>query len=91
VDLLRTRVDVATEAESRQILAALNRRAVAFKAELREAWEQPGAPMPISACIGRSYAALLGAFRAINVVGGCCGTDHRHVAQAARFCAPVAA
>jgi uncharacterized membrane-anchored protein len=27
VDLLRTRVDVATEAESRQILAALNRRA----------------------------------------------------------------
>ncbi len=41
--------------------------------------------------LGRSYATLLGAFRAINVVGGCCGTDHRHVAQAARLCAPVTA
>jgi homocysteine S-methyltransferase len=36
------------------------------------------------------YAALRTALPALHVVGGCCGTDHRHVAQiASAFCAAV--
>jgi S-methylmethionine-dependent homocysteine/selenocysteine methylase len=30
--------------------------------------------------LGREYAAILRRFPHINVLGGCCGTDHRHVA-----------
>ena len=31
--------------------------------------------------LGARYAALRGKLPALNVVGGCCGTDHRHVTQ----------
>lgn len=41
--------------------------------------------------LGRRYRALSARLPRLNVFGGCCGTDHRHVAQAARFCAPAAA
>ena len=41
--------------------------------------------------LGRRYRALSSRLPRMNVFGGCCGTDHRHVAQAARFCAPVCA
>jgi homocysteine S-methyltransferase len=30
--------------------------------------------------LGKEYAAILRRFPNINVLGGCCGTDHRHVA-----------
>jgi S-methylmethionine-dependent homocysteine/selenocysteine methylase len=30
--------------------------------------------------LGKEYAAILRRFPHINVLGGCCGTDHRHVA-----------
>jgi S-methylmethionine-dependent homocysteine/selenocysteine methylase len=30
--------------------------------------------------LGKEYAAILWRFPHINVLGGCCGTDHRHVA-----------
>ena len=38
--------------------------------------------------LGRDYAALLRRLPAVNVLGGCCGTDHRHVAQIASACLP---
>lgn len=40
--------------------------------------------------LGRQYADLRRRFRHINVVGGCCGTDHRHVEQIRLACEPVA-
>jgi S-methylmethionine-dependent homocysteine/selenocysteine methylase len=36
--------------------------------------------------LGRQYAELRRKFRHINVLGGCCGTDHRHVEQIAFAC-----
>jgi S-methylmethionine-dependent homocysteine/selenocysteine methylase len=38
---------------------------------------------------GREYAALTGRLGWVNVLGGCCGTDDRHVDQIARACAPL--
>lgn len=47
-------------------------------AELDEATElDSGDP----AGLGAEYAALLRRFPWLNVLGGCCGTDHRHVAE----------
>ena len=37
--------------------------------------------------LGRQYRKLLGKLKNINVLGGCCGTDLRHVREIARFCA----
>ncbi len=39
--------------------------------------------------LGRHHAALQRAFPHITVMGGCCGTDHRHIAQMAAACAPL--
>lgn len=36
--------------------------------------------------LGREYRALLEAMPWINVLGGCCGTDHRHVEAIAHSC-----
>jgi S-methylmethionine-dependent homocysteine/selenocysteine methylase len=36
--------------------------------------------------LGSQYAALKGRLRHLNVMGGCCGTDHRHIDQIARAC-----
>ena len=48
-------------------------------AELDEAEElDDGDP----ADLGARYGALRGRLPAMNLVGGCCGTDHRHVAEA---------
>jgi S-methylmethionine-dependent homocysteine/selenocysteine methylase len=40
--------------------------------------------------LGAQYAALLRRHQQINVLGGCCGTDHRHIEQIARACRLVA-
>jgi S-methylmethionine-dependent homocysteine/selenocysteine methylase len=37
--------------------------------------------------LGRRYAALLERLPALDLVGGCCGTDERHVAAVAAVCA----
>lgn len=37
--------------------------------------------------LGSQYAALLKRLPHVNVLGGCCGTDHRHVAAIGRACA----
>ncbi len=40
-----------------------------------------------AADLGRRYAALRGlAGTRFNILGGCCGTDHRHVAAIAEAC-----
>jgi S-methylmethionine-dependent homocysteine/selenocysteine methylase len=36
--------------------------------------------------LGRQYADLLRRFPHINVLGGCCGTDHRHIGCIAEAC-----
>jgi homocysteine S-methyltransferase len=40
---------------------------------------------------GRHYANLRDRFHHITVLGGCCGTDHRHIEQIAFACEPVVA
>lgn len=40
--------------------------------------------------LGLQYGELYTAFPHITVMGGCCGTDHRHVAQISAVCAPLA-
>lgn len=37
--------------------------------------------------LARRYATLRSRFPGLTVLGGCCGTDHRHVAAIARACA----
>ena len=39
--------------------------------------------------LGREYAALKRRLPRLNIMGGCCGTDHRHVEQIAAACAPI--
>lgn len=39
--------------------------------------------------LGLSYANLKGRLPQLNVMGGCCGTDHRHIGQIAELCAPL--
>ena len=36
--------------------------------------------------LGAQYAGLAGRFPHINILGGCCGTDHRHIACIADAC-----
>lgn len=40
--------------------------------------------------LGRQYASLQARFPQINVLGGCCGTDHRHIEQISLACAKAA-
>ena len=39
--------------------------------------------------LAREHAALKRRLPQLNVLGGCCGTDHRHVDQIAAACAPL--
>ena len=41
--------------------------------------------------LGRRYGSLTRAFPSMRVLGGCCGTDHRHLAAICEACAPTAA
>lgn len=55
-------------------------------AELNESTElDMGNPIEF----GVLYARLKERLRDLNVLGGCCGTDHRHVEQIAKACAPM--
>jgi homocysteine S-methyltransferase len=54
-------------------------------AELNEAAElDVGDPAELAL----QYAGLRALLERLNVVGGCCGTDHRHIEQIAAACAP---
>lgn len=37
--------------------------------------------------LGRQYREMLGLMGHLNVLGGCCGTDHRHIGAIGRACA----
>jgi S-methylmethionine-dependent homocysteine/selenocysteine methylase len=39
--------------------------------------------------LGQQYAKLKKCLAGLNVLGGCCGTDHRHVEQIATACLPM--
>ncbi len=39
--------------------------------------------------LGRDYAALRTRFPQFTILGGCCGTDERHVREISRACAPA--
>jgi homocysteine S-methyltransferase len=39
--------------------------------------------------LGQDYADLKRRLRHLNVMGGCCGTDHRHIEQIASACLPL--
>jgi len=39
--------------------------------------------------LARQYAELKGQLSELNVMGGCCGTDHRHMEQIAAVCLPL--
>ncbi len=39
--------------------------------------------------LGLQYAHLKGRLPQLNVMGGCCGTDHRHIEQIAKICLPL--
>jgi len=55
-------------------------------AELNEAAElDAGNPGEL----GREYAELKAELRQLVVLGGCCGTDERHIAEIAAACAPL--
>lgn len=55
-------------------------------AELNEA---PELDIGNPAELGLQYAELKRQMRQLNVLGGCCGTDHRHVGQIAEACVPL--
>jgi S-methylmethionine-dependent homocysteine/selenocysteine methylase len=55
-------------------------------AELDEAAElDDGNPIEL----GLQYRELKGKLPQLNVLGGCCGTDHRHVAEICQACMPL--
>jgi S-methylmethionine-dependent homocysteine/selenocysteine methylase len=39
--------------------------------------------------LGRQYANLKRRLPQLNVMGGCCGTDHRHIEKIAEACLPL--
>ena len=40
--------------------------------------------------LGAQYADLRRRHRQLNVLGGCCGTDHRHIERICEACMPAA-
>jgi S-methylmethionine-dependent homocysteine/selenocysteine methylase len=55
-------------------------------AELNESTELDiGDPIEL----GDDYARLLKRLARLNVMGGCCGTDHRHIERIAQACVPL--
>jgi homocysteine S-methyltransferase len=41
--------------------------------------------------LGRRYSVLRRRFTGMHILGGCCGTDHRHIAAICEACLPAAA
>jgi S-methylmethionine-dependent homocysteine/selenocysteine methylase len=64
-------------------------RANASRMSHAELNESPTLDAGDPAELGRQYAELKRRLPQLNVMGGCCGTDHRHVEQIAAACAPL--
>jgi homocysteine S-methyltransferase len=70
-------VAVAREGEWRDCIRGL--RANASRRSHAELDESTDLDMGNPEELGEQYRELRGALRRLSVVGGCCGTDHRHV------------
>lgn len=64
-------------------------RANASRMSHAELNESPVLDVGNPAELGLQYAELRRRLKHINVMGGCCGTDHRHVERIAEACAPL--
>ncbi|MGH7367545.1 MAG: homocysteine S-methyltransferase family protein [Candidatus Rokuibacteriota bacterium] len=64
-------------------------RANASRQSHAELNESPTLDTGNPAELGREYAALKKRLPRLCVMGGCCGTDHRHVEQIAAACSPL--
>ncbi|UCE86757.1 MAG: homocysteine S-methyltransferase family protein [Deltaproteobacteria bacterium] len=84
-----THFEAALRAEAPWVERVRGLRANASRmshAELDEAPElDTGDPVEL----GREYAELKRRLHGLSVLGGCCGTDHRHVEQIAAACRPL--
>lgn len=65
------------------------RRANASVKSHAELNESPELDIGNPAELGRQHAEFKKRLPRLNVMGGCCGTDHRHVEQIAAACAPL--
>jgi S-methylmethionine-dependent homocysteine/selenocysteine methylase len=63
-------------------------RANASKRSHRELNEAPDLDDGDPVELGGQYGDLRGRFGHVNVLGGCCGTDHRHIDEIAKACRP---
>ena len=64
-------------------------RANASRMSHAELNESPELDTGNPAELGLEYAQLKTRLRQLNVMGGCCGTDHRHIEQIASACLPL--
>ncbi|HXI11763.1 MAG TPA: homocysteine S-methyltransferase family protein [Thermoanaerobaculia bacterium] len=64
-------------------------RANASRQSHAELNDSPALDIGDPAELGMQYMELRKPLRYLNVMGGCCGTDHRHVEQIAMACAPL--
>jgi len=64
-------------------------RANASRMSHAELNESPTLDVGNPAELGQQYAQLKRRLPRLNVLGGCCGTDHRHVESIAAACAPL--
>jgi S-methylmethionine-dependent homocysteine/selenocysteine methylase len=64
-------------------------RANASRMSHAELNDSPDLDIGDAAELGRDYVRLKGRLRRLNVMGGCCGTDHRHIEQIASACRPL--
>jgi homocysteine S-methyltransferase len=64
-------------------------RANASRKSHAELNESPDLDIGDPAELGQQHAQLKRRHPQLNIMGGCCGTDHRHVEQIAMACAPL--
>ena len=64
-------------------------RANASRMSHAELNDSPNLDVGDAAELGRDYVRLKGRLRHLNVMGGCCGTDHRHIERIASACRPL--
>ena len=64
-------------------------RANASRKSHAELNDSPDLDVGSPAELGLQYADLKRRLRQLNVMGGCCGTDHRHIDQIAEACVPL--
>jgi homocysteine S-methyltransferase len=86
-----THVERALDAADGALERIRGLRANASRMSHAELNESPTLDAGDPAELGREYAELARRLPQLNVLGGCCGTDHRHVERIAAACAPLRA